>query len=106
MPHLNEEDRARIAAYLESGSKISDLATEFGVGKSTVSRIKKKNGNMREVLNEMRVLIDQKRQTNTKIHNLSTSCDKIPLILLQTQLMRFVFLRLDQQRFVVLLDQN
>jgi transposase-like protein len=39
MPHLNEEDRARIAAYLESGSKISDLATEFGVGKSIVSRI-------------------------------------------------------------------
>jgi transposase len=42
MPHLNEVDRAKIAAYLKSGRKISDLATEFGVGKSTVSRIKKK----------------------------------------------------------------
>jgi transposase len=44
MPHLNEVDRAKIAAYLKSGRKISDLATEFGVGKSTVSRIKKKMG--------------------------------------------------------------
>jgi transposase len=59
MPHLNEVDRARIAAYLERGRKISDLATEFDVGKSSVSNFKK-IGNMREVLNERRVLIDQK----------------------------------------------
>jgi hypothetical protein len=61
---------------------------------------------MREAFNERGILVDQKRQTKIKIDKQSTFCDRIQLILLQTQLMRLTFLRVDQQRFVVLLDQT
>jgi hypothetical protein len=42
--HINETDRARIAGHLENGRKIVGLAAEFGIGKSSAGRIKKKMG--------------------------------------------------------------
>jgi transposase len=47
--HISETDRARIAGHLENGRKIVDLAAEFGIGKSSVGRIKKKWENERSI---------------------------------------------------------
>jgi transposase len=63
--HISETDRARIAGHLENGRKIVDLAAEFGIGKSSVGRIKKKWKN--EVLNETRVLVENDVQTLCKM---------------------------------------
>jgi transposase-like protein len=65
--HISETDRARIACHLENGRKIVDLAAEFGIGKSSVGRIKKKNGRTSEVLNETRVLVENDVQTLCKM---------------------------------------
>jgi transposase len=40
MPHLS--DKARIVSHLENGRPITNLAAEFGVGKSSIYRIKNK----------------------------------------------------------------
>jgi transposase len=42
MPHLSDIDKARVVSYLENGRPITNLAAEFGVGKSSIYRIKNK----------------------------------------------------------------
>lgn len=42
MPHLSEIDKAKVVAHLENGRTIVDVAAEFGVVKSSISRIKRR----------------------------------------------------------------
>jgi transposase len=42
MPHLSDIDKARVVSHLENGRPITNLAAEFGVGKSSIYRIKNK----------------------------------------------------------------
>jgi transposase len=42
MLHLSDIDKARVVSHLENGRPITNLAAEFGVGKTSIYRIKNK----------------------------------------------------------------
>ncbi|CAH1371189.1 unnamed protein product [Tenebrio molitor] len=64
MPHLSDIDKARVVSHLENGRPITNLAAEFGVGKSSIYRIKNK-----WEIERSQVQVALKPQMNSKMRN-------------------------------------